>query len=394
MPGQSSPRIWPSDPTRNAPVRHRAACRYETFTPEPLATSRVALSAQLAGLVAEAERELRDLNDTGGAALTPLARLLLRTESIASSKIEGLHLGVRELARAEVKLETGGSAGPTAKEVIANVNAMTLALEEATASARFGEAELLAIHRRLLEGGMQRRIAGVVRASQNWIGGNDYTPCGADFVPPPPEDVPRLLDDLYDGIADETMPPVVQAALVHAQFETIHPFADGNGRTGRALVHVVLRRRGVAPRFIPPISVVFAGARARYIAGLTAFRGEGVAAWIEDFATALIDSARTARQYLRDVQMLQEEWRERLRSSGKSPRGDAAAWEIINLLPAYPIISAAVLSTEIDRSPGRIYEAIDLLVDAGVLLPISAGKRNRAWEGVGLLDLIERAEEG
>ena len=241
---------------------------------------------------------------------------------------------------------------------------------------------------------MQRRIAGVVRASQNWIGGNDYTPCGADFVPPPPEDVPRLLDDLYDGIADETMPPVVQAALVHAQFETIHPFADGNGRTGRALVHVVLRRRGVAPRFIPPISVVFAGARARYIAGLTAFRGEGVAAWIEDFATALIDSARTARQYLRDVQMLQEEWRERLRSSGKSPRGDAAAWEIINLLPAYPIISAAVLSTEIDRSPGRIYEAIDLLVDAGVLLPISAGKRNRAWEGVGLLDLIERAEEG
>ena len=393
MPGYSTPRTWLSNPTLNAPARFRAACRYASFTPEPLATLNVSLSAQLAGLVSEAERELRELNDRGGPALDPLARLLLRTESIASSKIEGLQLGVRELARAEVKLESGASAGPTARDVLANIEAMTLALKDATASARFDEADLLAIHRRLLERGVQKRIAGVIRTSQNWIGGNDYNPCDADFVPPPPEEVPGLLADLFDAIADETLPPLVQAALVHAQFETIHPFADGNGRTGRALVHVVLRRRGVAPRFIPPISVAFARAPGRYIAGLTAFRADGVAEWIEQFATAMIEAARTAQQYLRDVQALQEEWRERLRASGKAPRADATAWEIINLMPAHPVISATAVSAGTGRSTSSIYEAIDLLVDAGVLIPTSQGKRRRAWEGAGLLDLIERAEE-
>jgi Fic family protein len=237
------------------------------------------------------------------------------------------------------------------------------------------------------------RIAGVLRTEQNWIGGNDYNPCGADFVPPPPEEVAALLEDLCTAMGEESLPPVVQAALIHAQFETIHPFEDGNGRTGRALVHVVLRRRGVAPRFIPPISVAFARAPGRYIAGLTAFRADGVAEWIEQFATAMIEAARTAQEYLRDVQALQEEWRERLRLSGKAPRVDATAWEIINLMPAHPVISVTAMSAGTGRSTSSIYEAIDLLVDVGVLVPTSQGKRRRAWEGAGLLDLIERAEE-
>ena len=136
--------------------------------------------------------------------------------------------------------------------------------------------------------------------------------------------MPRLLEDLYAAINDDLLPPLVQAALVHAQLETIHPFDDGNGRTGRALVHVVLRRRGIAPRFLPPISVVFAGARERYIDGLTRFRGDQVAECCENFSAATVRAARLARDYVDAVRRLQQSWRDQLQSWSAPPRADAA----------------------------------------------------------------------
>jgi len=98
----------------------------------------------------------------------------------------------------------------------------------------------------------------VIRSEQNWIGGAASSPRDAEFVPPPPELVPDLLDDLCAFCNREDVPASVQAGIAHAQFETIHPFADGNGRVGRALIHVVLRRRALAPRYVPPVSLVLA----------------------------------------------------------------------------------------------------------------------------------------
>lgn len=397
MPGRLVSRIWQYDPTVDAPARYRRACAYEAHVPDELAALDLRLDGTLAGLVSEAEQALRELNDAGGAALDPLARLLLRTESIASSKVEGMQLGVRELARAEARAESGLAPAPTALEVLANIDAMVLAVDEAAEVARFGTAEILAIHRRLLEHAPHRHIAGRFRTAQNWIGGNDYNPCGADFVPPPPEELDRLLADLCAAVADDLLSPLVQAALVHAQFETIHPFDDGNGRTGRALVHVVLRRRGMVPRFLPPISVVFAGARDRYIAALTRFREAdeaGVAAWIGHFAAATLRAARLARAYLAAVRALQERWRERLRAQSHVPRADAAAWGLIDLLPAHPMISAPVAAAASGRAKSRVYEAIEQLAAAGVLLPLASGRRNRWWEADGLLDLIAQLEAG
>jgi Fic family protein len=393
MPGQLVAKTWQYDPTLDAPAGYRRACRYEAFIPTELASLEVRLDARLAGLVSEAEHAVRQLNDEG-AALGPLSRLLLRTESIASSKVEGMQLGVRELARAEAKAESGIAPGSTAREVLANIDAMVLAMDEATEVETFSEHEVLAIHRRLLERAPHKHIAGHLRTGQNWIGGNDYNPCGADFVPPPPEDVPRLLAELCRAINDDTLPPLVQAALVHAQFETVHPFDDGNGRTGRALVHVVLRRRGIAPRFLPPISVVFASAKDRYIGALTRFRGDGVADWIEHFASATIRAARLARAYVTAVGDLQERWREQLRATANPPRAGAAPWAIIGVLPAHPMISGPVAAAVTSRAKSRIYEAIEQLVGAGVLFPLSEGKRNRWWEAVGLLDLVARLESG
>jgi len=241
VPGQTIRRTWQSDPTIYAPAKYKRACSYDAFVPDPLMGMPLRIDAAVAGLVSEAEHAVRTLNEKARPALAPLARLLLRTEAIASSKVEGMQLGVRQLARAEARVESGRKASATAIEVLANVDAMSLAVEEAAVVDRFGVAEIIAIHRRLMQGAENSGIAGNIRTRQNWIGGNDHNPCGADFVPPPPEHVDALLADLCEAINDDRLPPIVQAALVHAQFETIHPFDDGNGRTGRAVIHVILR---------------------------------------------------------------------------------------------------------------------------------------------------------
>jgi Fic family protein len=398
MPGHVVRRTWRHDPTIDAPPRYRRACEYEAFVPDRLAELHFSLDARVAGLVSEAEAEIAALNASARPALAPLARLLLRTESIASSKIEGMQVGVRELARAEAKLETGRTPGPSASAIIANIEAMESAIEAGAALDAFRMAGILEIHRRLMARALNaERIAGVVRTTQNWIGGNDHNPCGADFVPPPPEQVPGLLEDLCAGINDDLLPPVVQAALVHAQFETIHPFADGNGRTGRALIHVVLRRRRVAQSYIPPISVALAGSRERYIQGLTQFRspGEaGVAQWVEGFANAAYQAARLASSYLLRVEELRAGWKAKLQGSSPGIRADATVWRILEILPGHPMITVPVAAAATHRGKTVVHEAVQSLENAGILLPLSSSRRNRTWEAAGLLDIVAELEAG
>jgi Fic family protein len=193
MPGVWREQTWLHNPRLEAPAKYRRACNYKAFVPDPLSSLQIQMSADVAGLVSDAERSIGRLNQLGSASLAPLARLLLRTESIASSKVEGLQIGVREMARAEVRAETGAAPSRTALELIDNINAMELALGEAAEANPFGIDQIVAIHRRLLQHAPNRVAAGIIRAQQNWIGGNDYNPCGAEFVPPPPEDVNSLL---------------------------------------------------------------------------------------------------------------------------------------------------------------------------------------------------------
>ncbi|HEY4215819.1 MAG TPA: Fic family protein [Gemmatimonadaceae bacterium] len=394
MPGTLLTKAWEYNPVLDAPARHRRACRYDTFVPADLSTLELRLRAAAVGAVSEAEHAIRDLNAVPATDLRAMGRLLLRSESIASSKIEGMQLDARELARAEARLDTGGRVSDTACDVIANIDAMILAVENAASVETFEQRDILDVHKKLMERATNRRVAARFRTEQNWIGGNDYNPCGADFVPPPPEELPRLLDDLCRTINDDVLPPVVQAALVHAQFETIHPFHDGNGRTGRALIHVVLRRRKIAAHYVPPISVTLSTAKERYIGGLTAFRADDVQGWIEYFADAARSSARLATRYLNAVRALCERWKEQLRASPSAPRSDAAAWRLIEALPGHPTITTAVAIEAVGRSRPQVLLAMEQLVAAGVLTPVSENRRNMAWEAIGLLDLIVQLEAG
>lgn len=385
---------WKHDPTIHAPAKYRRACRYSAFIPDPLDLPALTLEADIAGIAAEAEAAIRGLNADAGPALAPLARLLLRTESIASSKVEGMQMDVRDLARAEARMESGGKVSTRAAEIFSNIDAMQLAIASATDTPMFTVTEITAIHRQLMAQAPDRHIAGHLRTVQNWIGGNDHNPCGADFVPPPPEHVEPLLADLCAAINDDIVPPLVQAALIHAQFETIHPFDDGNGRTGRALIHVILARRGVSPAYVPPISVILANDRDRYISGLTDFRRGAESNWIEHFSGAAMRAGRLATDYLVTVQGLIAEWRRRLAESSHTPRSDAVAWSIIDLLPAHPIITGPVATAATRRSKPQVYQGLEQLERAGVLQPLSKGRRNRSWEAEGLLDLIAGLEEG
>jgi len=387
-------RTWKWNPILHAPPRYRRACEYHAFIPSDLVGTDFTLSAGVAATIAEAEAAILALNaDADAASLAPLARLLLRTESIASSKIEGLQVGIRQLARAQSGLETGGGVSATVREVLGNIDAMQLAVDEAAAAEVIDPDHLIRIHSTLMESAPNSHVAGRVRKEQNWIGGNDYNPCGADFVPPPPEELDRALSDLCQALAEEEFSPIVQAALIHAQFETIHPFMDGNGRTGRALIHVVSRRRGLAMNYVPPISVILASDRGHYIRGLEAFRRDDVESWVEQFAVAAKRSADLAIAYLGAVEGLMSRWREKLRE-GAAPRSDAAAWALIDVLPAYPVITSPAAVSATGRAKSAVHRGIDQLVECGVLEPVSAAKRNRSWEASGLLDLLEGLEGG
>lgn len=379
-------RQWEADLSAFGGRRARAGFRYRAYVPDPIAELDVALPGDVAAVVTEAELEVRRLNEASPVlqSLESLARQLLRAESVASSRIEGLVLSHRRLAKADY---ADDRADVTAQSVLANMRAMELAVERGARRRSFRVVDLLAIHRELFSAFGDER-AGQVRTEQNWIGGAASSPREAEFVPPPPELVKPLLEDLCRYLARDDLPAVVQAAVAHAQFETIHPFADGNGRVGRALIHVVLRRRGVAPRFVPPVSLVLATDAKAYVKGLTDFRDGRVPEWCGLFAQALRTSAREAVHFAGQVEALKAAWR---RAAGE-PRRDSAARALIELLPSHPIIDVGTTEALLRRSNQAARLAMLQLERAKVLTPITVGRRNRAWEAAGLFDLVNDFE--
>jgi len=378
--------------------RDRRGCDYDAFVPDPLVGWRFPVEADIAADVADAEAAIRDLNLAGTThvSLEGLARFLLRAESVASSRIEGLAAGPRRLIGAELALAEGQDAGDrVAVEVLGNITAMRTAVDTASTAATFDLDDLLDVHRTLMRRSPSPEVGGQVRSEQNWIGGTSYTPCQATFVPPPPDRVPGLLDDLLVYVNGDDHSPLIQAALAHAQFETIHPFADGNGRTGRALIHVVLRRRGLAPAFVPPISLALATAAEAYIAGLTDFRalGEpddprravGASEWLRLFAAATRRACADAESYAEKIDALSTRWRHQL----ERVRADSGIDRLLRVLPGAPVVSVDSASALIGRSKARTTDAVNALAAAGILRQRNLGRqRYRVFEASGVLALF------
>jgi Fic family protein len=381
--------------------RGRMPCDYEAYIPDPLTGRTVTLDGGVAADVADAETAITRLEarastlaDTEG-----LARLLLRAESVASSRIEGLEVGARKLLRTEAARQLGERViDLTAAEVLGNINAMNVAVRELGPGDQISPETLRSFHRRLMANSRLSAHAGQFREQQNWIGGSEYNPCSAAFVPPPPELVPGLIDDLCAFCSDDSLPAVVQAALAHAQFETIHPFADGNGRTGRGLIHLVLRRRGLATRVLPPVSLVLATWAKDYVDGLTATRYTGSATgdaaraglnqWIGTFAGACVRAAGDADSFENRVEQIEASWRAQV---GRIRSGSATDL-LLRALPGAPVLSVGGAAELTGRSYPQVNEAIGRLVSAGVLAQISVGKRNRAFEAKDIINAFSDLE--
>ena len=381
--------------------RDRRPCTYRVYLPDRLAGRRFVLDGDVAADVGDAEAALLRL-DASAAAVAgteALTCLLLRAESVASSRIEGLEVGGRRLLRADAARQLGeASRDVTALEVLGNIDAMVWGVDAAEPGRPISVHTLLEAHRRLLAGTRLESHGGRLRTLQNWIGGSTYNPCSAEFVPPPPEAVAGLLDDLLAFCNDDALPALAQAAIAHAQFETIHPFVDGNGRTGRVLIHLVLRRRGLGLRVLPPVSLVLATWSRDYIAGLTGTRHvgppdsaeahAGTNRWIALFAAACRRAVEDAIRFEAQVRALQASWTER---AGR-PRRDSAARRLIETLPAAPILTASTAAALIDRSFQAAGQAIERLVGAGVLAQASAGRRNRTFEAPELIEAFTALE--
>jgi Fic family protein len=367
--------------------KDRKPFRYKAFVPDPIAEGDNPLAGRAADAVALATASVAQLQAAGiDQDLEAVAGPLLRAEALGSSFIEGLRASNKRVALAAYEpLAADG----TARAVANNVTAMERAISYGVEGADFGVAELLDIHRILLEGTNESRFAGVVREDQNWIGGRGTSPADAAFVPPPPDRVPGLLDDLVQFVNRDDLPAVAQAAIAHAQFETIHPFGDGNGRIGRCLVHVILRRRALAPLFVPPVSVVLAASARSYVGGLTDFREGRVDDWIGTFADAVSASASAARSLSGQIDALLAELTQR----AGNPRADSVARRIIKGLPAQPIVSAEIAADRYHVTPTAARAALNRLQERAVLVPTRVGRRRgREWTSDELFQLLDAFE--
>ncbi len=395
--------FWPgTGPLSSLPRRDRQGCHYWSYVPDPLIGRPLFLAAREAADVADAERAISQLDrDARALADTEaLARLLLRADSVSSSKIEGLQVGARRLLQADAARAQGSDVNDvTAAEILANVDAMNFAIRAVRPGEPITLDLLLDVHRRLMGPAGAGPWAGKIRDKQSWIGGSSYNPCSASFVPPPPGLLADLLEDLCAYCSSDAAPAVVQAAVAHAQFEAIHPFPDGNGRVGRTLIHMVLRRRRLTTAITPPVSLVLATIAKEYVAGLNAMcyvgeptskkAVEGFNFWIGTFASACTRAVRDAGIFERRIFDLQRRWRERV----GVVRSDSTVLRLIHALPGLPILTASEVQRRLKCSLPAAIGAIDRLERANILKPTKDRQRKQIYEArevIAIFTALER----
>lgn len=377
---------WPRVETETLPwspapdsYPRRAAKRmpreYEAAVVPKIASQQLTLTEETRALVERATVAAVRFDTTDAHRVVLFTPLLLRSESAASSRIEQLTSSARKVLEAEV---TGRGRGNAAL-IAANTRQMEAAVERARASVD----GIVEMHRILLTDSAPE-IAGVLRSAQVWIGGSDYSPAGAMFVPPHQRHLGELMADLGEFMARDDLPVLAQAAVAHAHFETIHPFADGNGRTGRALVHVLLRERSLTTSSALPLSAGLLTDTAGYFAALDAYRGGDVDRIVQLFARAAIDAAERGSWLAAELVAVREDWNEQL-----TARADALAWRVLDLLLQRPVLTTAAVSAEFDVSAETARNALERLEVDGIVIAAQLDKRQRGWRSPDVLALLD-----
>lgn len=336
----------------------------------------VPLSPATRALATEAATEIARFDQQISAELPQLSAAMCRAEAAASSRIENVIASSEAVGLAEL--------GDTSSESAALVVANGVAMEVAAAHADHLDGDaILAMHKALLDS-TESDSAGKWRTVQNWIGGSAWSPYEATFVPPHPDRVLAAIQDLERFLARDDVPTLVQAAIAHAQFETIHPFTDGNGRTGRALVHSLLRGKELTRHATVPVSAGLLADTRRYVEALTAYRDGDPEPIVERLANASFAAINNSRALVEELHAVRASWNEAI-----TARRGATVWRLADMLLSQPVIDSPLVQRQLGVTAPAALGAVSQLVEADVLVKVSGRQRYRRYSAPRVLQALD-----
>lgn len=357
---------------------------FEAFVPNPL-PPQLQWTPKMVHALSDADRAIGRLAGEGRRLPNPhvLMRPFIAREAVLSSRIEGTLATLGELLAAEA-----GAVVDRSPDDIREVANYVVALEYGMQQLRNQPLSihlLQEIHEKLLQG-VRGELArpGKIRDAQNWIGVPGSTPHTASYVPPPPSELTGLLHSLEAFLADTSLPPLVQIALTHYQFEAIHPFLDGNGRVGRLLVTLFLIERAILPTPLLYLSAFFEATRSEYITRLHAVTTESDwENWLLYFVNGVARQSEDAEDRASRIINILDVWR--LRVAGL---GSETPAHVLELLAGNPFVTARLVSEQLSVARSTASRAIDHLIELGIVVQTDDRSRDRAYCAQELLDIM------
>ena len=366
---------------------------YQAFIPAPLPPNPpIKMDAEMLRLLSDADRALGRLD--GVATILPnpdlFVAMYVKHEAVFSSQIEGTQSTLEDVLQYEVNAR-GESRPKDVEEVVNYIRSMNhglRCLSELPLSLRL----VREIHAELLRGVRgHERTPGEFRRTQNWVGPAGCTLKDADFVPPPPNEMNVALHDLEKFLHDrKSLPVLVQCGLAHAQFETIHPFLDGNGRIGRLLITLLLCERGILQRPLLYLSYYLKAHRAQYYDRLTAVRNDGDwEGWIKFFLRGVYEVSQTATETSRGILNLREQLRDRIAQDMASSTNGL---RLLDHLFEQPILSIRMAQQHLGCAYVTAASVIRQFDEMGILHEATGQQRNRLFRYTPYLLLFENQE--
>lgn len=360
--------------------RRKITATYRAAVPFKLCGKSIFIPAELQKRIEEVSFALVRFDAQQEARGYDLPALLLRSESAASSQIENMTSSVRNVALAELSTDVGQNA----RVIAGNVAAMREALGF---SGELSVRRIEEVHETLMSRGGQgagSSFGGCLRDEQVWVGGTAYSPHGALFVPPCTKRVPDCLDDLISFVNNSDMGSIAKAAVAHAQFETIHPFIDGNGRTGRTLLHTILRREDVLRHASLPVSAGLLHNIDAYMDAIAQFQVGNPLAIVEQLTDALELAVVVGNAVARDIDEAFSQWAERMHE-----RKGSALLRLPNLLAKQPVINGAFVAANLGISTRAAATVIEKACELGILSPMGNRRRGVFYQCDELIAVLE-----
>lgn len=362
-----------------------------SFVPAPLPpTPPLRYAEETVGLLADAERAMGRLDGTTASLPNPdlFVFAYVRKEAVLSSQIEGTQSSLSDVFEAEAAIQNPDH--PRDVEEVSNyVGALNFGLSEMS-HRKLSAGLLIDLHRRLMEGQFgSGQEPGRIRTVQNWIGKKGCDIDNAVYVPPPPGDVMRCLEELEAFLhSQDDMPPLVKIGLAHAQFESIHPFLDGNGRVGRLMVSLLLKEFRIMGHPLLYLSAYFKQNRSEYYAKLQNTREKGDwESWLQFFLRGVGEVALEATVTAKGVLTMREAHRELLKH--KLGKGAVSALELLDTLYYRPFVTVQSASEIVGLTFAATNKLVSRLVELEILRPTSEKSRNRVFCYRPFLDLFE-----